>query len=295
MEFATPRFTALEARAVALSDESSIKRYRNIRVSKVADECTNSVYRTSPLYTRKSDSGKILVISKIHLGLVYKSLYKDSVVMPVEIDSIDKYVDYMTAISSKILVLPQTQNSDNKNAPISDSCNVARIGEHRGYEDCQIAEPSTHGAGSHNIRDTIYYVHNVICNATTYVVLSGVDKSTMREMAKERATLQRSITRDHKAQRVYNAVLRVLLGRLKSVSHRLSLDSVVSSLAENKTLKKRRVSTRAIEQMIEDMIFEGILLCEETEDFRASFDGGSPEVKRWIRVNPNSPVVQNMC
>ena len=293
--FATPRFTALEACAVALSDESSIKRYRNIRVSKVADECTNSVYRTSPLYTRKSDSGKILVISKIHLGLVYKSLYKDSVVIPVEIDSIDKYVDYMTAISSKILVLPQTQNSDNKNAPISDSCNVARIGEHRGYEDCQIAEPSTHGAAFQNIRDTIYYVHNVICNATTYVVLSGVDKSTMREMAKERAILQRSITRDHKAQRVYNAVLRVLLGRLKSVSHRLSLDSVVSSLAENKTLKKRRVSTRAIEQMIEDMIFEGILLCEETEDFRASFDGGVPEVKRWIRVNPNSPVVQNMC
>ena len=117
----------------------------------------------------------------------------------------------------------------------------------------------------------------------------------MREMAKERTILQRSITRDHKAQRVYNAVLRVLLGRLKSVSQRHSLDSVVSALAENKTLKKRRVSTRAIEQMIEDMIFEGILLCEETEDFRASFDGGVPEVKRWIRVNPNSPVVQNMC
>lgn len=237
---------------------------------------------------------KILVISQTNLRLVYESLYKGSATIPVEKDSIDKCVDYMTTISSKILILPQNGKSHENETAIPNSQGIFAGGANTGTQHVDDYKMSAQHAGK-QFRLHTYIVSRKYENATVYAVLPGIGKSAMHEIARDPSIHQHSIVRDRKTQKTYNMVLRATLGHLKSMSNRCSLDSVVSRLAKYKTLKKRKAGVKIITQMIEDMIFEGILLCEETEDFRTMFDGESTEIKRWIRINWNSPVVQRMC
>jgi hypothetical protein len=71
----------------------------------------------------------------------------------------------------------------------------------------------------------------------------------------------------------------------------VSIQTTVDKINTYKSLKARKVNKKSIETVIEEMILEGILLCEETEDFRKLPDGADAPIKRWIRINPASPTV----
>ena len=129
-----------------------------------------------------------------------------------------------------------------------------------------------------------------------YSVRSGSSVTTMREMA---AGLTISIcfpTRDRKTQKTYDLVVRAVLGLLRGrrTTQRVSIQPIVDKVNTYKSLKSRRVNKKAIANVIEEMILEGILLCEETEDFRVLPDVADVPIKRWIRINPNSPVASDI-
>jgi len=115
----------------------------------------------------------------------------------------------------------------------------------------------------------------------------------MREMANG---IYRGVcvpTRDRKTQKTYNIVTRAVIATLPKVntSRRVSIQPIVDKVNTYKSLKSRKVNKKTIENVIEEMILEGILLCEETEDFRVLPDGTDVPIKRWIRINPASPQV----
>ena len=293
--FATPRFSALEAVAVALSDEPSIKRYRNLRVSKIADECTNSAYRTAPLYTRKADRAKILVIAHHNLEKIYQSLYKDSILIPVEIDSIDRCVTMLANTSSKIERKALISDCGSHTGTIHRQMVIGTHGSTSAPHDAEYCNLGEHILGSQNIHDTIYY-HEIIEDSIMYSVRSGSSVTTMREMAAGLTIAICFPTRDRKTQKTYDLVVRAVLGLLRGrrPTQRVSIQPIVDKVNTYKSLKSRKVNKKTIENVIEEMILEGILLCEETEDFRVLPDGADVPIKRWIRINPNSPVASDI-
>ena len=129
-----------------------------------------------------------------------------------------------------------------------------------------------------------------------YSVRSGSSVTTMREMAAGLTIAICFPTRDRKTQKTYNLVVRAVLGLLRGrrPTQRVSIQPIVDKVNTYKSLKSRKVNKKTIENVIEEMILEGILLCEETEDFRVLPDGTDVPIKRWIRINPNSPVASDI-
>jgi hypothetical protein len=129
-----------------------------------------------------------------------------------------------------------------------------------------------------------------------YSVRSGSSVTTMREMAAGLTIAICFPTRDRKTQKTYDLVVRAVLGLLRGrrPTQRVSIQPIVDKVNTYKSLKSRKVNKKTIENVIEEMILEGILLCEETEDFRVLPDGADVPIKRWIRINPNSPVASDI-
>ena len=284
--FATPRFTALEAAAAAVSDDQGIKRYRNLRVSKVADECTNSAYRTAPLYTRKSDSAKIIIISSHNLKNVYEGIYKDSLLIPVEKDTIDKYVNYVTEIVSKIQIIDDFKNSQQKTKPI---CNITidgSTGGERTHRGAQNDERRKTVDVPFYTQDSIYY-DDVQNDASIYAVISGVTKHVMRELA-QKATMELCLSRrDRKTQKTYDIVRSATIHCLGVGAPKKSFDVLVNLVYEYKSVRDRRVSKPVVERMIEEMIAEGVLMCDDVPDYRTiSCDSDCVNIRRIVYSSP---------
>ena len=295
--FATPRFTALERAAVAASDDQHIKRYRIIRASKVADESTNAAYRTAPLYNRKRDSAKILVIAHHNLKLVYEDIYKHSLVIPVEKGDIDKYTDLMRLVASSVTI------RGNQMA-ISEDCDGNPTYRPIDWPDRQsgYASMPRSPVGAQIGREknpSTYYIYDEGKNNQKFELVSvvnpGFDRVNLHEIAKETLYTTFSVSRDRRTQKTYEMVVQSVVRTLKSFRTRVSISYLVDRLWGYKSIRARKISRKVLNQMIDDMVAEGILVCDEVVTPEGWLDSDKKvEVKRMVNLNPNSIVVRKL-
>ena len=102
------------------------------------------------------------------------------------------------------------------------------------------------------------------------------------------------LKRDRKTQKTYDIVLYAVIGYLKDESQRRSVDALLKRVSKNASVKRRKVSAKALENFIEEMITEGDILCEEELDFQNMLVDGTLNTKRWVRINWESPAVKRV-
>lgn len=311
--FATPRFSALEASARARGKTSDIKRYRNLRSFLVVDESTNSAYRSAPLYTRKAEKAKILVIARTTLGRIYDAIYKGSCLIPVEKDSIEKTVDLITQISSRIEFHRTNQDSQHCDYATSntqscllgfqDSSNQdSRFGERGevcyriekkrdwGTQVARLAEPDNVLSGKTAL-PTIYSTDDRSYCSTNCRLIPGMDYKLMSLTVKKSIHSLTNIIRDRRTQRTFDMVARSTLALLRGSKPTRSIPSIVTKIYPYKQLRNRRVSKATLTAMIEEMVMEGLLLCSEECDFSSLLSDDRIDSKKMVQINPDSPMV----
>lgn len=293
--FATPRLTTFEKFSYIKGDYATAEMYRNLRVSKVVDEGTNSAYRTAPLYTRKCDSVKVVVNTRKNLNFLYEGIYKHSLMNPVEKDAIDNAVDLIARISSSIHRTVRNDTDANLETTNYNPGIVTHDHTNSGTQHAQQDERDNIEAFEKS--RFCYIGKNGKKSEAVYHVKSGIEKQELPGLlngALLGGFLGQAIRRDRKTRRTYEIVLLAVIAYLKNESQRRSFDALLKRVSNYPTVERRKVTTKALENFIEEMIVEGHIICEEEVDFENMFVTDTPATKRWVRLNFDSPLVQKL-
>ncbi len=284
--FATPRFSALEASAKVRDNQTDIKRYRQIRKFLMVDECTNSAYRTAPLYNRKAEKAKILVISHKHLNYIYDTIYKHSCVIPVEMDTIENAVRLITRISGTIQFHTGNSVLSHLSSHIcKNDLRIGSIGNAHSKALCDCIEDGATAAEKYPF--PLYYREHVIDCSMICQSIPGLDYQDMRQLANGPILKQIKIKRDGRTQKTYNMVVKSVMSVLRGSLSTPSVTAIVNRIYKYKKFRKRRVTKAQLTTMIDEMVLEGMLLYDEACDFSALFSEDRIDSKIMVKINPD--------
>jgi hypothetical protein len=270
--FATPRITAFERQNLRRGHLNVSHRLSRIRASKISDEYTNSGMRGSPIYSMKEQSTKVLYISRAAFSCLYPSVYKEAVVIPVTSESFDKIVGTVGGLVDSITV---------RQAP---------------------AEPGT----DCEELDSTYYIYNNRANvkSTVYTVNSGKEVTTAVESLKganpheiEPATqppIPKVTVKPHARLKYYqkrdlvaNSVISMLKTLPESNNGKLGQEAVINKVAKYKYVKRRGMTRKDIQNVIDYLVDTGRVVRIEADDWSTLPVDGSPPAKVYLKLSDN--------
>jgi hypothetical protein len=218
-------------------------------------------------------------------------------VIPVEKGEIDKYTDLMHLVASSVTI------RGNQMA-ISEDCDgnpthrsIAWPDRQSGYASMPRSPVGAQVGRGKN--PSTYYIYDEGKNNQKYELVSvvnpGFDRVNLHEIAKETLCTTFDVSRDRRTQKTYEMIVQSVVRTLKSIRTRVSISYLVDRLWGYKSIRARKISRKVLNQMIDDMVAEGILVCDEVVTPEGWLDSDKKvEVKRMVNLNPNSIVVRKL-